>query len=488
MALIEKVIGTKDGFRVEGPSHKPVVVTFEPTFIRVEAQPGSDQVGSYTSGQLRDARFGFYQYYDLSRHLGTCIAADWRRPEREGEEREPTWLRPWKAKKETAFIGKEVHALWKKSLERVDPLVLAAHRQVFAACGRRCCDLVMDPELYRYPYIAKDIGQYRAAAIAAMNVDRLALEMAQHQTYYTPEARKVKQELLALQKRARACNLDIGASVSLFNGDFDIDDLEAMANWRGLFSHSGEPYRSLDRTLMNLPGNIPHGVVCELNMTRLTRPYTKRLELLALLFCHDRTNYTVFSNARAPQIKEAIRRVAAHTRNELSTRRYRDVKTTIGFLSDFPDRHTGNIVGLADKAVVWHRERQQETRDREIAELGAETKALAPPIPLPETPGVTFLDTVGAICQEGADMGHCVGSYASRAVRGSLFLFHIEHNDDRATAEVDYRGRVVQVHGPQNRRNGAARWGRRILRQWGRQFPDDNLPLITRLPDNQPAF
>jgi len=491
MALLEKVIETKHGFRVESARHKPIVVTFEPTFIKVEAQPENDQVDDYTLRQLENTRFGFYQYYDFSRHIGKCIAADWQRPEREGEEGEPTWLRPWKAKKETCFIGKEVHHLWQQALKRIDPVVLAAHRQVFAACGRQCCDLIMDRELYRYPYIAGDIGQYRAAAIAAMNVYHLARQAAERRAYHTSEALEIRRQLTELRARANRAGLDFGLNMSVTENaldDHDLDDLGALENWRGLFSYSGQSYRSLNRTLMNLPGNIPHGFVCDLNKTVLTRPYTERLELLALLFGHNRTNNPVFAHARAPQVKEAIKRVAAHLGDELSARRCKDVKTAVGFLADFPERHTGNVVGLADKAIVWHRAGLQENRDREIAELGAETKALMPPIPLPETPGVTFLDTVGAICQEGADMGHCVGSYASRAVKGVYFLFHVEHDGDRATIQVDYQGGVVQAHGPRNQSNGAARWGRRVLRQWGRQFPEDNLPLITHLPEGVMPF
>jgi len=476
MALTEKVVETKDGFRVEGPNHEPIIVMFTPTFIGVEARPENEQVSDEELRALGGEVFGFYEYYRFSRHIGKCIAADWQRPEREGEEVEPRWLRPWKAKKEATFIGKEVHELWKKNLERIDPLVLAAHKQVFASCGMRCCDLVMDPELYQHPYIAKDIGQYRAAAIAAMNVDNLAESAAQNRNWSTPEARAIRQELEDLRKRALACNLDIRASVDLRDRYRDVEsDLEAMANWRGLFSYNGEPYRSLNRTLMNLPGNIPHGFVCELPRWKLERPYTERLELLAILTLPERgiENHRVFEYARTPQIKEAMARVAEHTREDLSTRRYRDVKQVVNFLADYPERHTGNIVGLADKAITYHRAELEEERDREIARLGAETRAAQPPIPLPETPGVTFLDTVGAICQEGADMDHCAASYARRAVEGHHFLFHIEHDGDRATAQVGYQGGVVQIHGPRNRRNGAARWGRRVLRQWGRGFPED---------------
>ncbi len=85
-------------------------------------------------------------------------------------------------------------------------------------------------------------------------------------------------------------------------------------------------------------------------------------------------------------------------------------------------------------------------------------------------------------------MDHCLADYAGQAVSGESFLFHVEHDGDRATIQMDYQGGVVQAHGPHNRRNGAARWGRRVLRQWGRQFPDD-VPLpMPAADDDDPVF
>jgi len=70
-------------------------------------------------------------------------------------------------------------------------------------------------------------------------------------------------------------------------------------------------------------------------------------------------------------------------------------------------------------------------------------------------------------------MQNCAASYAERAVRGWCYLFHVVHDGEEATVEVDYAGRVVQAEGPGNRRNGAANWGRRVLSRWGKTFPAD---------------
>lgn len=76
-------------------------------------------------------------------------------------------------------------------------------------------------------------------------------------------------------------------------------------------------------------------------------------------------------------------------------------------------------------------------------------------------------------------MHHCVGSYASRAVKGEAYFFHVAHQGDEATVQVDaLSGRVIQAHGPRNKRNRAAVWGGKILAAWGRGLQDP--PLKTR--------
>jgi len=183
----------------------------------------------------------------------------------------------------------------------------------------------------------------------------------------------------------------------------------------------------------------------------------------------------VFHHTRAPQIKEAMRRVAAHTRNDLSPRRTQDLKFLVNFLVDYPEVHRGNIVGLADKSIRWHREAADRRTAIQLAELAPQTLTARPPLPLPQTPGVTFLDTVGAICEEGTEMRHCIASYARGAAEGHYHLFHVTYEGEHATVQVDaYSGRVLQAHGPRNQRNNAVAWGTKVLNQWGHQWPQES--------------
>src|SRR5262249_11461833 len=156
-----------------------------------------------------------------------------------------------------------------------------------------------------------------------------------------------------------------------------------------------------------------------------------------------------FSLARADQITQAISRVseylrevyaemlAVHPKSEkyflFSTRRTADIWKAVRFIGDYPEEYRGNIVNLAGRSIRWHNSGQAQEQHKAIASFGAEKRVAKPPVPLPEKPGVSFLSTVGEICDEGAKMHHCIASYAQRAVNGFCYLFHIDHDGDMAS-------------------------------------------------------
>jgi hypothetical protein len=96
-----------------------------------------------------------------------------------------------------------------------------------------------------------------------------------------------------------------------------------------------------------------------------------------------------------------------------------------------------------------------------------------PPIPLPETEGITFLATVGEVKAEGKRMGHCIAGYAREAQLGRCFLFHIDYKGEMASAEVSPSGRLMQCHGVRNRDNKAVDWGTKQLNRWLQNWPKD---------------
>ena len=172
--------------------------------------------------------------------------------------------------------------------------------------------------------------------------------------------------------------------------------------------------------------------------------------------------------ARAPQIREALRRVAAHTRNDLRVTRQRDLRFLIDFLIDFPDPHQGTIVGLADKAIRWHQRQLALERATTVRRYGAHRHVGTPPIPLPSDSAIRHLGTVEDIVDEGQRMGHCVASYVPEAIAGRCYLFHVEHEGDADPVMVQWDGAITEAAGPRNRRNEALPWGVGQLRQWAR--------------------
>lgn len=379
--------------------------------------------------------FGFYDFPRILDCMAQLLMGPWTPAERArtragdqfGSERSASW-----AMKRTAWaLNKRIHTEWKRLLARVNPTVLAVHRAVFAAAyGRPMPDVVTDPRLYREKYIVKDITAYRAAAVAAWGCEWL--------------------------------------------GEKE-DPVQKMLNWRKLFSPVGT-YRALDRTLMHLPGGVPAPLLLDLNKIILPRPIVNRLELITTVYAgnHYPRRLPVFALARADQIAEAIRRISAHICHDLSPRRTTDVCRAIQFLLDYPDDHQGNIVGLANKTIRWHRDCWRAGAEKATRCLPDDLPTALPRIPLPQIEGVRFLETVGDLRNESEQMHHCIRQYAKRASDGLCYLFHVEHAGESASVEVSPGGFVVQSHGPSNRDNHAVKWGRTILNQWAAGMRIDN--------------
>ncbi len=338
-------------------------------------------------------------------------------------------------------------------LAKVDPAVLAV-QELMATVGGSVVSAAQTEALYRDPYIARDILNYRAAAIALAYLES---EFWEHFC---------------------AQQLGTGADPSpeLF--------VQAMRNWRGLYSPTGVPYRSLNRTLMNLPKGIPPTLLCRLNRIRLERPILDRLELTALLAhaAHERperdpevvaSQRWILQRATADQIRGAIARIATATERDLSPRRDRDVVFAIDYLADYPGPYQGTLEGLVRRAIRWHREVAAQLQiEKLVTGLGGlERPTAQPPIPLPTIPGITFLATVGAVVEEGRRMENCIASYAQAAVSGDCFLFHIDHEEEMASAQVNPHGEIFQAEGPRNSENYAASWGWRQLDEWASAFP-----------------
>jgi PcfJ-like protein len=463
------------GFTVSATSDRaPVTVTLREWEWNVTSEdpwPGGDNVGLV-----------------LTRQLVGEIAERMCRPLFAGDRAANVRVKHGTTPRTARSIHHRVAAEVKRLHDQVPDEVLATQRAMFAATFGTYGTVL--PELYRpgYAMLRRDIRSYRAAA-AALACGRFLTETAaENAVKATPEFRA-----------ARITAERAGFKLSLGNPDpdwdFSPDDdsgretaiLDRLASgWLGVFSPTARPYRSLNRTLMNLPGGIPASYLQCLAGLTLPRPITDRVELLAVLTWYGHAGHHetarqyrhLLLHASRADVTRAMAMVSAATHVPLSPRRTSDIARTTAYLCDYPDGHAGSITGLARKSIAWHRETAEREAAETVSRLGGDKPATLPPLPLPGIPGITFLGTVARIAEEGALMGNCVASYAERAADGDCYLFHADHDGEMATIEVTRDGTVAQAEGPRNRPNTAARWARAALARWCRGFPETCQPAL----------
>lgn len=475
-----KIEETPDGFKIYGKDRNLVQVRLASNALLVESAPD----GAKT--------FGLYEYYPFSREIAQGLMTNWEPPE---DYKDSPWpgCREWVVTQTAKAVGKRVYKQWQRLLNKVSPDVLAVQKAIFAAT-MGAADIARCEKLYNHKYVVRDIINYRAAAIAAANVEELGRRFKLNEVWASPkglEFSKRRRELETLAEELGFYIRIILNSKSVNDVPFAIEEeddlkgqidpeekIDLLGNWKSLFSPTCEDYRSLNRTLMNLPGGVPHGLVCNLARIYLRRPVFNRSELaLLMLYAGFKEGYAnkedVFMFATQAQIFRAMALVGEHTHNQLSPRRIRDIRFLVQFLLDFPENHNGNIVGLTKKSIAWHRDRREAEIQKQVNNFCAETETARPPIPPPDLPEIKFLSTVGEIVEEGAKMEHCIASYIADAIQGYCYLFHVDWNGDSASVQVDWRGEVIQAHGPRNQRNLAVTWGARVLARWGRDFPEE---------------
>ena len=341
-----------------------------------------------------------------------------------------------------------------RGLRRVNPDAHRVQRAVLSV-GSRVPRLACEPRFYEEPYLVADVVRYRAAACALASLEEHLFEP------------------WCIRRRSERVHRVEGL-------------LAAMRDWRALFSCTGRPYRSLNRTLMNLPDGVPAELLRHLRTFELERPLTGPRGLTAALLhasdgraarlaetaLHQRK---ILERATEGEIADAVSRIGDFTERGLQPDRLEDLDFAIRFLIDYPAPFRGRLDGLVHRAIRWHEELREPRRGPQAAPSPApipgshpSRRTARPPIPLPEVRGIEFLDTVDRIRAEARLMDNCIASYAGSAVAGDCYLFHVEHRGEHAAIEVDPRGNVRQAEGPANSANLAAEWGAQQLRGWGR--------------------
>jgi hypothetical protein len=273
-------------------------------------------------------------------------------------------------------------------------------------------------------------------------------------------------------------------------------------NWMSLYSPNQKVYGNLSKTLLAVPGGVGASLF-GLRHIKLERPVTCKTELRALLkyqslVCHhgflddsyyhddyaylnenitianDCRNFHCFMYASLERLRKAAEIVGNAMHYKLNIQTKVGMNSLIGYLRDYPETHNGEIVGLAEKSVKWHREAAQRNLEKYLKSADKNRVAAKPPIELPRNENIKFLSTVAEIVNEGVEMGHCIGSYSNYAAQGACFLFSVSYNGQRASAEVSPQGEVRQCHGPHNSKNKAVDYGLRVLRKWAQGFRTTN--------------
>lgn len=268
------------------------------------------------------------------------------------------------------------------------------------------------------------------------------------------------------------------------------------------------PYKALYQTLLAWPTAMPMGMVSALRRQKLERPLLNKLELLVYkTFCvatmydapivtprdlalnlngrADDNRMGIFWRTKPEDILTALGRVADYLKlnrhgKAFSFRRSEDVEQLVNYMLDYPDKHQGDMRGLATKSITYHRSLQQRQQAQATAEariLSLPEDALFPIIIPPDElpPGVRQLCSRMDLIAEGSLMGHCIGDsayYAGSAHRGAALHFHVESsNGEMATCTVSSGGRMM-VEGPSYGRNSACVYAQKECKQFADRLTD----------------
>jgi hypothetical protein len=415
--------------------------------------------------------FGFFEQSRLLEHIAKI--AVWAKRHRYWEA--PPWLRVWLRTQARRALAKRVSAERKRLLERVSEPVRDVQRAVFSV-SFQAPTAVLQPDLYEHPFVVRDICRYRAAASAVYDADHLV--------------RRKRREGVTSSNVVRGLHLSLGATLRRIDEQLPHSQMgtpedvphvvEALHDWMALYTLRDRAYRSLRRTLANLPGNVPPRSLRGLQSVELKRPIKQRSPLI--LFCCvapaiSPEHWHLLQNASTADVRRCLETLSRVIQRPLQLRRIRDLRDAASYLIDGLDRRPNSLIHWANIAGRWHRHRRQAAAREASRELGDDTLTRRPPIELPDDQGIRFLGTVGDVCEAADHFANCLGLHARDAIRGERFFFVIERDRETAVAEVLADGTVGQSLGARNLPNRAGNYGRRRLEQWCQAWPADYQPL-----------
>lgn len=326
-------------------------------------------------------------------------------------------------------LSKRMKPHWERLVKEFVPKEVGDLARLMWSSVHGDADILHKPELYTdaYKHLRGDLLKYHACRLIAKREETLG--------------RRYDDEPLRLQL------------------------IDRMQHWRELYTRNVVSPKAFNKTLDKLPRALSFKMIDQLTNVHLEQPITNRLHLIAVLcgaehfhwYMHERT----VLSASPDMIQEAATLIGWNGLKPNA--RTSQVKDVVTYVMDYPAPFNGDFIGLARRSHEWHRDNYRTPDD---ARLPADTvlPLLALDYPALAEQGVQPLRTVGEVVEEGDVMHHCVGSYAHRASVGHSFLFHVEHNNQKATIELSAGGAVQQAYGPRNTINDACRWGSEALR------------------------
>jgi len=372
--------------------------------------------------------------------------------------------------------------------------------------GLRIAKIVREPEdpmipvALRCPTFIQDVLKYRAAAALIVLVRR------------PPRKPETMVEMFSWLPSKPDEFKTIGTIQHAEEAWFTF--LDSAPDWKGLYSHNGTAYPALTKTLMNLPGKVPVRLLEYLKARKLERPIKDRVELIfylayeQALVRHGRqpVNRHLVMHARRQDILAALQayikprlewlgqQPGYDFRQARAWRRLSKGAVAVNIIdlaehiSDYPHPFKGRVLGLLKAAEKWHTDEEQSKLRVDFDQAGYQK--LLPRLTtgaVPEIPGLSLIETVGGLWEEGEKMHHCIRSYLDDCLKGCVEIYHISHAGQEATGLICANGSIV-VHGQNNGENEACDFGRKVLEEATKHYVEKAYELARPIANDDLPF
>jgi len=442
------------------------VVPIEEDRPIVRAELGEDGFWSFPSSRYHnEPRIPLYHFWYILSIVVDELYNSWVPPKTCENEIKERVIQNYCRLSTRKSMAKILRDIWKRKMELLDPEIEELHRLLYA--------------------VSNGSGEF----------NRLKRLLEYDETSCIIRAKEILKKDLLKYKAARIA--------FLHSADFEYYLQEdGTYDWKMCYSRIENSYTSLNKTLMNLPNGVRYYFLFDLKDIKLPEPATTRMKLFAYTTMARTQRYCLYSRKQAfmnvirrsndNNIKDAIRYIWKYYPTP-STGDFRSNNAIIHALQmifDYPlDIGEWDMLGLAKRSEKYHHDEEQRMSQRREQEHKewlernkeyAELETALPPIPLPDNENIKFLNTYMDVLYEGEIMLHCIGNYASRAVAGGSYLFHIDYNNEMASVEVSPEGYVCQSYGPKDSKNKASVYAEKELKRWAKRLKEKAKKPIIR--------